>query len=500
MKDTTKNAWLCGVGARQSCKCHGTLWYGPTVALDDKKPISTWEAMRNWKTYTKSSDEWMSCTDTEFGGDPAEGQDKQCWCEDKPAVKPYQCAEENEECGCEGGWVVYGQKEDDGKKLDFFSASKKSMAVIGLKGKKSVQCSGAFFDMADPAPDAKKQCFCDKTKAFFDQNFVTATRQFWKASSLEKMSDAELERQHEHVAEVVRVMKEKETAATEASTAAKVENDKAMADIAAAKTCAAQAIEEAYKFRKLKLTQRKNAVNSVISKRREAMATRNMQLAVKKQAMKNVCTFKKGEEREAECKRITLEVDENITDIQIETEKINEEEKSQLGEISKEENVLEAKRTKDSIQAEEKGSEDKNEIKEANTEKDLDILLEKDDLLTQQHELLKIQQDTAHRIDISIKEETKSVGILIANLKKKMTKMARKEQIMVSELSDDAPEREKVVTRILTRSKETIAKLTTVMTTLTDKVTEITGESTKLKETLADLSKKGAEMSSKITA
>jgi hypothetical protein len=325
----------------------------------------------------------MSCTDTEFGGDPAEGQDKQCWCEDKPAVKPYQCAEENEECGCEGGWVVYGQKEDDGKKLDFFAASKKSMAVIGLKGKKSVQCSGAFFDMADPAPDAKKQCFCDKTKAFFDQSFVTATRQFWKASSLEKMSDAELERQHEHVAEVVRVMKEKETAATEASTAAKVENDKAMADIAAAKTCAAQAIEEAYKFRKLKLTQRKNAINSVISKRREAMATRNMQLAVKKQAMKNVCTFKKGEEREAECKRITLEVDENITDIQIETEKINEEEKSQLGEISKEENILEAKRTKDSIAAEEKGSEDKNEIKEANTEKDLDILLEKDDLLTQ---------------------------------------------------------------------------------------------------------------------
>ena len=230
------------------------------------------------------------------------------------------------------------------------------------------------------------------------------------------------------------------------------------------------------------------------------MATRNMQMAVKKQAMKNVCTFKKGEEREAECKRITLEVDENITDIQIETEKINEEEKSQLSEISKEENILEAKRTKDSIQAEEKGSEDKNEIKEANTEKDLDILLEKDDLLTQQHELLKIQQDTAHRIDISIKEETKSVGILISNLKKKMTKMARKEQIMVSELSDDAPEREKVVTRILTRSKETIAKLTTVMTTLTDKVTEITGESTKLKETLADLSKKGAEMSSKITA
>lgn len=500
MKDTTKNAWLCGVGARQSCKCHGTLWYGATIAIDDKKPISTWEAMRNWKTFSKTSDEWMSCTDAEFGGDPAPNQEKQCWCEDKPAIKPYQCAEENDECGCEGGWFIYGQREDDGKVMDFYEASKKSMAVIGLKGKKSVQCSGAFFDNADPAPDGKKQCFCDKTKKFFDQSFVTATRQFWKASSLEKMSDAELERQHEHIAEVVRVMKEKDTAATEASTAAKVENDKAMADIAAAKTCAAQAIEEAYKFRKLKLTQRKNGINSTFSKKREELATRNMQLAVKKQAMKNVCTFKKGEDREAECKRITLEVDETITDLQIETEKINEEEKELLGEINKEDAALEHKRTKDSIIAEEKGSEDKNEIKEANTEKDLDIILEKDALLTQQHELLKIQQDTAHRIDMSIKEEQKSIKILISNLKKKMTKMARQEQVMVAELSDDAPEREKVVTRILTRSKETIAKLTTVMTTLTDKVTEITGSSTKLKGTLATLSAKGAEMSAKITA
>lgn len=349
MKDTTKSAWLCGAGARQSCKCHGTLWYGPTVAPDDKKPITTWEAMRNWKTYSKSSDEWMSCTDAEFGGDPAEGQDKQCWCEDKPAKKPYQCAEENEECGCEGGWVIYAQRDDDGKYMDFFAASKKSLAVIGLKGKKSVQCSGAFFDSADPAPDGKKQCLCDKTKSFFDQAFVTATRQFWKASHLEKSSDAELERQKEHVEEVIKVMKEKETAATEAATAAKVENDKAMADIQAAKTCAAQAIEEAYKFRKLKLTQKKNLINATISKRREAMATRNMQLAVKKQAMQNTCTAKKSEHTEAECKRITLEVDESRTEILIETEKINEEEKAALAEITKEENALEAKRTKDSI-------------------------------------------------------------------------------------------------------------------------------------------------------
>lgn len=141
--------------------------------------------------------------------------------------------------------------------------------------------------------------------------------------------------------------------------------------------------------------------------------------------MQNTCTAKKSEHTEAECKRITLEVDESRTEILIETEKINEEEKAALAEITKEENALEAKRTKDSIAAEEKGSEDKNEIKEASTEKELDTAEEKEALLQQQHELLKIQQDTSHKIDISIKEEQKSIGILINNLRKKMAKMAR---------------------------------------------------------------------------
>lgn len=76
MKDTTKTAWKCGEGAKQSCKCHGTLWYGATTAPDDKKPIDTWEKMREWKTYTKESEEWMSCTDSNFGGDPWPDQEK----------------------------------------------------------------------------------------------------------------------------------------------------------------------------------------------------------------------------------------------------------------------------------------------------------------------------------------------------------------------------------------------------------------------------------------
>jgi hypothetical protein len=70
MKDTKKKAWKCGEGATSQCKCHGTLWYGPTIAPDSKKPLDTWEKMREWKTLTKESEEWMSCTDSNFGSDP----------------------------------------------------------------------------------------------------------------------------------------------------------------------------------------------------------------------------------------------------------------------------------------------------------------------------------------------------------------------------------------------------------------------------------------------
>ena len=254
MKDTTKKAWKCGTGAKQSCKCHGTLWYGATKRPDDKKPIDSWDDLKQWKTLTKESEEWMSCTDANFGSDPWPEQEKQCWCENKPAYKPWKCADEGEECLCDSGWVVYGAKVGaDKKELDFFGTIKLSMAVNGTHGKRTLQCDASSFDGADPAPDADKACFCDQKKQFFDKSFVAATKTFWKASQLESQSEGELKRTAEHSTEVVKVTKEKESTAKESTTSAGVENDKALADIQAAKVCAIQSIEEAYKFRKAKI-------------------------------------------------------------------------------------------------------------------------------------------------------------------------------------------------------------------------------------------------------
>lgn len=157
--------------------------------------------------------------------------------------------------------------------MDFFGTIKLSLAITGTKGKKSVQCEPNTFNGADPAPDADKACFCDAQKKFFDKSFVKATKTFWKSSTLEKQSEGELKRTAEHSSEVLKVTKEKEETAKEATTATGVENEKAIGDIESAKTCAIQSIEESYKFRKAKITQKKVVQEKGTAKRRTLVTT-----------------------------------------------------------------------------------------------------------------------------------------------------------------------------------------------------------------------------------
>jgi hypothetical protein len=89
---------------------------------------------------------------------------------------------------------------------------------------------------------------------------------------------------------------------------------------------------------------------------------------------------------------MTEESTELSTQIQVEIEKVNGEEKGCKSEIEKKDTALESKRTKETIAVEQKSQEDTNEINEQNVEKLLDIAEEKESLLQQQEELIRIQQ------------------------------------------------------------------------------------------------------------
>jgi hypothetical protein len=113
-------------------------------------------------------------------------------------------------------------------------------------------------------------------------------------------------------------------------------------------------------------------------------------LNIKTQAAQGSCALaqKKNHPDRArlmgECTRLNKEVDDLTTQIQIENEKINQEEKESLQEITTEENTIEQKRTKDTIIAEEKADQENNEIRESQSEKELDMVEEKEQLLQQQ--------------------------------------------------------------------------------------------------------------------
>ena len=85
-------------------------------------------------------------------------------------------------------------------------------------------------------------------------------------------------------------------------------------------------------------------------------------------------------------------------------------------------------------------------------------------------------------------------------MRKKLVGLARKEQVLVSNLSSDAPERETVVNRIITRSKETISKLDTVMATLKTKKAKLVTEQTTIKDDIKALGEKLVSIQAKIVS
>jgi hypothetical protein len=185
---------------------------------------------------------------------------------------------------------------------------------------------------------------------------------------MEKQSEGELKRTGEHAAEVKKVAKEREAATKETSTAAGVENDKALADIESAKTCAIQSIEEAYKFKKSKINARKALLQKQIQAKRGEIANWNFKKNAKQNEAEESCkaaSRKNATDRvrlEAECKSQTAELEELTTQITVQETDVNNFEKTGLEEIRKEEAKLESKRTKDTIAVEQKADEDRNAI------------------------------------------------------------------------------------------------------------------------------------------
>ena len=155
----------CASGAMESCMCPGTLWFGLATRPDNGAKIETFEDMREWRTLFAESEDWQSCSVIEFGSDPLPGYDKQCFCEVKAPYEASRCADEGDDCLCNGHVYFSSRfKADKSTPAEFSDVLGMGFTIVDANNTGTVTCTSDTFDGADPSPDTAKQCFCDDKK------------------------------------------------------------------------------------------------------------------------------------------------------------------------------------------------------------------------------------------------------------------------------------------------------------------------------------------------
>ena len=212
--------WFCGdIDPEQpyyslSCGCSGRLWMGPVKDQLSGSRLDTFNEMRNWKSVSKdtSKEDWTDCSVAAFGSDPWPGQKKQCYCEVQPYDYPVRCADDGEDCMCNGN-VYYGDYEEEGykKPLDFWAMTGGYWTVNSANNTKNVTCSPKSFEGVDPSPGLQKQCYCDENKIQSDEATVQYVKDYWRNVMWQRQ--AEMQRaQAEADAEAARLQAEADAA------------------------------------------------------------------------------------------------------------------------------------------------------------------------------------------------------------------------------------------------------------------------------------------------
>jgi len=237
--------WFCGDTPQHQCMCSGTFWRG---AINDPltgSRLETFDDMRLWASKSKEVNDWADCTGSEFGGDTYKGKNEQCWCEPKPQEVPTRCAEDGDDCLC-NGLVYYTQKFVDGgsQLANFYDGVNNYWAVQTANNTKNVTCQPELFEDTDVLPGEEKQCFCDENKLNLDEDGVQYIKEYWRGVNAERNAkEAQVRAQAE--AEAAAKAAEEEAARAAAQEKADAEEAAAAAARAAKEAAEAKARADA---------------------------------------------------------------------------------------------------------------------------------------------------------------------------------------------------------------------------------------------------------------
>lgn len=114
--------------------------------------------MRIWKSWKKKSsgNDFLYCDTIEFGAEHNPDIPMQCFCEPKIQEVPTTCANDGENCMCNG--LVYYMKNigKTNNPYDFYDAIKLDYTVNNVNKTGSIKCGKSSFEGVNPLPGEEK--------------------------------------------------------------------------------------------------------------------------------------------------------------------------------------------------------------------------------------------------------------------------------------------------------------------------------------------------------
>jgi hypothetical protein len=192
--DSWDTPWYCGDTDKYECDCYGNLYrsllYDPLTG----KRMEAFTEIREHKFQMKKTenDGFEFCDAATFGGDQLDGARHQCWCEPYPQKVPNYCADEGDECLC-NGVVTYGQKfNSEGKPDTLWNTALASYyAVNDWNNTKAQTCEPKNFEYVELPIDVEKGCFCDEDRAYAPEADVQMVKEYWRGIMAEKAAQEE---------------------------------------------------------------------------------------------------------------------------------------------------------------------------------------------------------------------------------------------------------------------------------------------------------------------
>lgn len=499
--DKENTPFKCASGPSESCLCPGTLWFGLQARPDNGAKIEGFDELREWRTYSAESDDWQACSSVEFGSDPMPGAEKQCFCEVKPQEEASRCADEGDECIC-NGHVYFASRlqADRATPATFMDTLENGFAVLDSNNTGTVSCSSDSFEGADPAPDAAKQCFCDDRKTFTSQADLVTLQEYWRQQTTLSTTESEIQT-------IITTVSEAESSESSFADATYSDDDgDGDATAAGCQLCDDSCAADSEKTLTTEIEKQRTVITKKYTKQKEHNKQKKVVAHNKRVQGDNACTAAQRAKDPAEkkkqrrmCRELREESSKLTTEAEIELQNILDQQHTEERTITEVTNKAVNEHTQKQTGSKKTHVVNKSIVREQTSSRITSETEERISLIKKKIETERIEQTMITSQTTAIEKQVTNIQTQIEEVENQLTrelKHEREESLDAAEETDTTSTEvdEELTTVVEEKQAQTEKKITKT----TEKITSLKTKVTDLEETIQTSTKKIVETKAKI--